>query len=349
MNTPDLSLFPQLKQLDQMRDLSPDDVIQAYNIMVSGHADPAQASALLTLLHQKGETPDEIYGFARAMLNHAVIISPQTDVPCMDSVGTGGDHLNTVNISTATMFVLAGAGIPIAKHGNRGITSKSGSADVLQALGVTIDYSPEVVKRCIEQCKIGYMFAPLYHPSMKYIMPVRKNLPFRTVFNVLGPLTNPARTTRQIVGVCLPKLVRPMAEVLLKLGSERTLVYSGYVEETGSYMDEISPFGPTRCAEITANGDIEEYELQITDLNLTDFKLKDIQGDTAAYNARLIVDVLKGKSAGPLYEMIKLNAAAGLYIGGKAVDIVSGFKVAGDVIASGAAYDVLEAWRNFTP
>ncbi|MDX9701749.1 MAG: anthranilate phosphoribosyltransferase [Candidatus Auribacterota bacterium] len=341
------SLFPQLKKLDTMTNLTSQDVIEAYNAMVSGEIDASQAAALLTLLHVKGETSEEIYGFARAMLDHAVIINPKTEEPCMDTVGTGGDRMNTINISTATMFVLAGAGIPIAKHGNRGITSKSGSADVLTALGIKIDYPPQSVQKCIEKCNIGYMFAPLYHPSMKHIMPVRKNLPFRTVFNVLGPLTNPARASRLILGVCRPELVRPMAEVVLKLGAKRALVYCGYVRQADSYMDEISPFGKTACAEITDNGSIEEYEIAPDDFKLSAFALKDIQGDTAEYNSVRILDVLQGKNTGPMCEMICMNAAAGLYIGGKSPDVVSGFDLARDIVASGKAYTVLENWRAF--
>ncbi len=344
-----LSLFAHLKKLEAMESLTSQDVIEAYNCMVSGELDSVQAAALLTLLHVKGETSEEIYGFARAMVDHAVTISPKTDLPCMDTVGTGGDHMNTVNISTSTMFVLAGAGIPIAKHGNRSITSKSGSADALTAMGVKIDYPPEVVERCIEQCSIGFMFAPLYHPSMKYIMPVRRNLPFRTVFNVLGPLTNPARVSRLILGVCNPDLIRPMAEVVLKLGAKRALVYSGYVKEVDSYMDEVSPFGATRCAEITEAGTIEEFDINPSDFPLSSFTLKDIQGDTAEYNAQQMLDVFQGKNTGPLCEMIALNAAAGLYIGGKTSDVVSGYTMARDVIASGKAFDVLERWRAFKP
>ncbi|MCD6460659.1 anthranilate phosphoribosyltransferase [bacterium] len=342
------SLFPQIKKLIGKNNLSSDEICDAFEVMVSGASNPAQVASMLTLLHQKGETPDEIYGFTKSLLAHAVKIMPQTKTPCIDTCGTGGDGLNTFNISTAAMFILAAAKIPVAKHGNRGITSKSGSADVLAELGVKIDMSPCLVRQCIESINIGFMFAPLYHPSLKYISAVRKNLPFRTVFNILGPLVNPATAKRQIIGVFHPDFIPILIDVLKKLGKERAVVFSGEVPEKNCYMDEISPFGQTICMELKKDGIVEKFTIDNKNLNISSFKLDDIKGGCAVQNAKLIIDILTNKSSVPARDVIKLNAAAGLYIYDKVGSIADGVIMADEILCSGKPFEVLEQWKLFS-
>ena len=341
------SLFPQIKKLIDKQDLTLDEVSGAFDIMVSGEANPAQAASMLTLLHQKGETSEEIFGFTSSLLKHAVKINPNTEVPCIDTCGTGGDGLNTFNISTSAMFILAAAGIPVAKHGNRGITSKSGSTDVLEKLGIKVDLSPDLVKESIETVNIGFMFAPLYHPCMKHIAPIRKNLPFRTVFNILGPLANPAGVKRQIMGVFHPDFIPVLIEVLKKSGRERALVFSGEIQGSNRYMDEISPFGQTKCMELKPDGSVETLIIDHRELNISRFDLEDIQGGSADYNAKLIIDILTDKSSEPARDIIKLNAAAGLYIYDKVGSIADGVNMADDILRSGKPYEILEKWRLF--
>lgn len=349
MTSEERSLDVCIKKLLRKEDLNPDDIAVAYEIMVSGEADVAKVSALLTLLHQKGESPDELYGFARALREHAVKIEPQTDEPFMDTCGTGGDGLNTFNISTASMFILAAAGVPIAKHGNRGITSQCGSADLLAALGIRIDLPSEVVRKSIETIGIGFMFAPLYHPTMKHIAPIRKSLPFRTVFNILGPLANPAQAKRQVLGVFHAELITPMAEVLMKLSVERGMVFSGAGPSTGSYMDEISPFGITRCAEFQYGQPVRYFEVNPSDFHLPPCSIDDIRGYTPPENAAIAEKLLCGQlpSDSALKAVVKLNAAAGLYVADKVRDLKEGFNRAEEILASGAGYDLLMRWRSF--
>jgi len=342
----ELSLFEYIKKLVVSQDLMVEDIDHIFEVMVSGEANLVQVSALLSLLHQKEESADEIFGFARAMREKSVKIKPKTELPPIDTCGTGGDGLNTFNISTTSMFILAGAGIPVAKHGNRGITSKSGSSDLLTELGIKIDMSSEAVCECIEKNNIGFMFAPLYHPAMKHIMPVRRNLPFRTIFNVLGPLTNPAGATRQVLGVFHPDLVSLMSEALMKLGADRAMVFTGHVPETGSFMDEISIFGETRIAELR-DGKIKKYTIHAKELGFTRYRLSDIKGGTPKENAETAQQILSGKYDGALKDIVKLNAAAGLYLYDFVSDIKSGLDYAEDIIQSGKAVKVLDDWKIF--
>ena len=333
-----------IEKLLDKENLTGDDISDVYRIMVSGQANPVTVSAFLTLLHQKGETPEEIHGFASALRRNALTISPRTKEPLMDTCGTGGDGHNTFNISTASMFVLATDGIPVAKHGNRAITSKCGCADLLTALGIKIDLPAQKVCESIENIGIGFMFAPLYHPTMKYIMPIRKNLPFRTVFNILGPLANPAKAQRHVLGVYHPDLIKPMAQVLSKLGVTRGLVFSGYVPQTKSYMDEISPCGVTHCAHIV-DGDISYFDIDASEFDLQPSTLDDIKGYTASENAKIALQLFSGHLNTPITDVVKLNAGAGFYIAGKVKDIKSGVEYAGEVIKSGRITDLLNKWR----
>ncbi|MEW6536197.1 MAG: anthranilate phosphoribosyltransferase [Candidatus Auribacterota bacterium] len=347
MTSEELSLKPYIIKLLQKSDLTADEVDAVFSVLVSGSADPAQAAALLTLLAVKGESVEEIYGFARALRSHAVRIAPRLSEPAMDPVGTGGDGLNTFNISTTSMFVIAAAGIPVAKHGNVGITSKSGSADLLRELGIKIDLPAEKTAESIEKIGVGFMFAPLYHPSMKHIAPVRRNLPFRTVFNILGPLCNPAFAGRQVFGVFHRDLQEPIASVLSKLGVERALVVTGTVNQGAGYMDEISPFGITYCIEVQKDKGLRHFEFDARDLGIAKCTLDDIRGGVPAENAQIALRVLGGKDRTAVRDVVCLNAGAGLYVAGRAKDMASGFTQAVELIESGAALGVLERWRKF--
>lgn len=341
------SLKPYITKLLVRHDLSPDEIGAVFDILVSGSVDPAQAAALLTLLHVKGESVDELYGFAKALRSHAIRITPTLSEPAIDMCGTGGDGLNTFNISTAAMFIVAAAGVPVAKHGNVGITSKSGSADLLRALGIAIDQTPELVARSIEELGIGFMFAPLYHPSMKHIAPIRKSLPFRTVFNLLGPLANPAHAGRQVLGVLHRDLIIPIIETLRKLGLERALVFAGEVPGRSTDMDEISPFGVTYCAELR-HDTIVQFAIDARSLGISRCTLEDIRGYSAEQNAEIALRIFRNENVGVLKEVIKLNAAAGLYVAGRAGNIKDGFALAEDTLRSGQVMQLLTAWQRFS-
>jgi len=343
---PELNLFKYIIKLARGENLSAGEVSEIFEIMVSGKSEPVQVSSLLTLLYKNGETPEEIFGFAQSMLKHAIKIHPQTCEPAIDTCGTGGDNLNTINISTASSFVLAAGGIPIAKHGNRSITSRCGSADLLESMGIKIDLEPEKVRESIEKINIGFMFAPLYHPAMRHLAPIRKNLPFRTVFNLLGPLANPAQVKRQVTGVFHPDLIIPMITALKKLGSEKAIVFSGEIPQENCYIDEVSPFGKTHFAMLD-NGEITTFEFEPLNIPLRKFSISDLKGTTAQGNAQIIESIFREKLNTPVCQVIKLNSACAFYLCGKCDSIESGFEFAGEIIESGRAFELLEKWRGF--
>jgi anthranilate phosphoribosyltransferase len=292
--------------------------------MMTGQIPPAQIAAILTALRMKGETVDEIAGLARGMRANALVVDLPDDVEAMDTCGTGGDHAGTFNISTAAAFVVASAGQPVAKHGNRAATSQCGSADVLEALGARIDLAPDAVARCIRETGFGFMFALTYHPAMKFVAPVRREIGFRTVFNILGPLTNPARVKKQVLGVADVALVRPMAEVLLRLGVRRALVVHG---EDG--IDEFSLSTFTRVAEVDGDAEtIREYRVHPTDVGLTSAPREAIAGGDAKRNAHLLRGILAGEVTGAPADVVCLNAGAALYAAGRAPTIAEGVTLA---------------------
>jgi anthranilate phosphoribosyltransferase len=257
-------------------------------------------------------------------------------------VGTGGDKSGTFNISTAAAFVTAGAGIPVAKHGNKGVSSKSGSADVLKALGINIDLEPKQVEQCIDEVGIGYMFAPKFHSAMKYAIGPRKELGIRTVFNILGPLTNPAEAPYELMGVFSEELVEPLAEVLGKLGCKHALVVHG------NGLDEITIEAPTKVAEYKDNH-LTTYEINPTDFGIKLASLDEIKGNTPEDNAKIILDILNNKEKGPKRNVVLLNAGAAIYIAGKADNIQEGIDLAKDSIDSGKALEKLnnlKVWTN---
>lgn len=316
------------------QDLTRSEAEDAMKEIMSGHATPAQIGAFLTALRVKGEAIREIAAFARVMRQFATRIEPQVNDILVDTCGTGGDKMNTINISTGAMFVAAGAGVIIAKHGNRSVTSKAGCADVLETLGVKIDVRPEVVKRSIEDIGIGFMFAPTFHGAMKHAIGPRKEIGLRTVFNILGPLTNPGGAKAQVMGVYDYKLTEKLARVLSELGCERSMVVHGL-----DGMDEISTVGKTRISELE-DGRVRTYTIKPEDYQIPRTKPKEIAGKDAKGNARELLKVLRGKR-GPHRDVIQLNAAAAILMSGKAEDLNHGLELAGEAIDSGLALEKL--------
>ncbi len=326
-----------IQKLIQGQSLTADEAESAISKIFSEATD-AQIAAFLTALKLKGETPAEIAGLARGMKKAANMINPKVTGTLIDTCGTGGDSTGTINVSTGAALVTAACGVFVAKHGNYSITSKSGSADVLKELGVKIDLSPQDVQKTIEKTGIGFMLAPVFHPSMKRVAQIRRDLGFRTVFNILGPLTNPANAKAQLIGVFDSSLCEPMANVLNILGTERALVVHG------SGMDEISNTGETRIAELN-HGRITKYTLTPEKLGIRRVLASEIAGGTPEENARDIVDVLKGKK-GPKRDIIVINAGAAMLVSGKVDTIESGIALANRAVDSGAALDKLKDFVN---
>ncbi|MEI9805421.1 MAG: anthranilate phosphoribosyltransferase [Pseudolabrys sp.] len=300
----------------------------AFDRMMSGEATPSQMGALLMGLRVRGETVDEITGAVTTM--RAKMLGVKAPPDAIDVVGTGGDASGSYNISTCAAFVVAGAGVPVAKHGNRALSSKSGAADVLVALGVKIDLNPEQVGRCIAEAGIGFMFAPAHHPAMKNVGPTRVELGTRTIFNLLGPLSNPAGVKRQMVGTFSKHWVVPMAEVLNNLGSECVWVVHG-----SDGLDEITTAGPTSVAALES-GKVRTFEISPEDAGLPRVKPEALKGGDAADNAKALLDVLKGKK-NAFRDVAIFNAAAALIVAGKAKDLKGGAALATRSIDSGEA------------
>jgi anthranilate phosphoribosyltransferase len=314
-------------------DLTRDEAATVMEEIMTGQATPAQFGALMTALRLKGETVQEIAGFASVMRRMATAVSPRR--PVVDTCGTGGDGHGTFNISTTAAFVAAGAGAIVAKHGNRSMTSKCGSADVLEALGVNISLTPAQVEACLDEAGIGFMFAQVFHPAMKYAAGPRREIGIRTVFNILGPLTNPAGAHAQVLGVAAPVLVERMAEALALLGSHHALVVHG---EDG--IDEISICAPTRVSEVR-DGEIRSYTITPEDFGFSRASLDDVRGGDAATNASITRSILSGAD-GPRRKVVLLNAAAALVASDLADDLAEGVERAAEAIDSGAAAERLE-------
>jgi anthranilate phosphoribosyltransferase len=306
---------------------------EAFNLIMSGKGTPAQIGGFLMALRMRGETVDEIAGAVSTM--RAKMLAVEAPPGAIDVVGTGGDASGTHNISTGAAFIVAAAGVPVAKHGNRALSSRSGSADVLKALGVNIELSPEGISRCIDEAGIGFMFAPAHHSATRHVGPVRAELGTRTIFNLLGPLSNPANVKRQLVGVYSAEWVKPVAEVLQALGSERAWVVHG-----AGGVDEISPAGPSEVAEL-AGGKIRLFRIQPTDVGMELMTIEMIRGGDAEYNAAALRDVFAG-AEGPLRDVLLLNAAAALVVAEKAGDLASGVTLASRLVDQGAALERLE-------
>lgn len=304
------------------------------NEIMNGTATDVQKSAYLTALAMKGETIEEISGSAEEMRAHARKVNHNLEV--LEIVGTGGDGSNSFNISSTSSLVISAAGVPVAKHGNRAASSKSGAADCLEALGVNISIEPEKAAKLLNEIGICFFFAQTYHTAMKYVGPIRKELGIRTVFNILGPLTNPARPTYQVLGVYDESLLDTMPQVLTKLGVKRGLVVYGQDK-----LDEISASAPTSVCEIN-NGEYKKYTITPEDFGLERCSKEDLVGGTPAENAVISKAILKGEDKGPKRTAILMNAGAALYIAGKADSIQSGIALAAETIDSGKAYEKLE-------
>jgi anthranilate phosphoribosyltransferase len=309
--------------------------------IMRGEATPAQIGGFLIALRAKGETPDEITGCAEAMRDHVLAVRPRRN-DLVDTAGTGGDGAHTINISTAAALVAAAAGAGVAKHGNRAVSSACGSADVLEALGFTLELEPQRIAKSIDELGFGFLFAPSHHPAMRHAAAVRKELATRTVFNVLGPLTNPAGARAQVIGVYSPELVRTIAEVLARLGTSRAYVVHG-----GGGIDELSPVGPNLVAEVV-DGQVLERRLDPeAELGIPRCSVDELRGGSPAENAEAIREVFAGKNGGRR-DAILLNAAGAIAASGHAADLREGLEVARRTIDSGAAGERLELLVAFS-
>ena len=314
--------------------------------LMDGELSQVQAAALLAALRMRGETVDEITGFAEAMRDRAVKIDVGTAGPLVDTCGTGGTGIDTINISTTAMFVAAAGGARLAKHGNVGVTRKSGSADVLEALGVRLDLGPERLAQAVDQVGLAFIFAKAFHPAMRFVAPIRADLQARTIFNNLGPLTNPAGADRQLMGVYAPELTQPLAEVLRGLGLKRALVVHG------AGIDDFGISGPSHVTELREDGDTRTYEVRPEDVGLRTYPIGDVLGGGPAHNAEQLRLVLEGSLVGSGGEakrdLVLFNAGAALYLAGLADDLAGGVQRARAALDRGAALGKLHEYLAFT-
>ena len=328
-----------IQSLVEGQSLTGDEAAAVMGEIMTGEVTPAQFGAFVTALRLKGETVEEISGLARIMREKAVPV--KVDYPVIDIVGTGGDGRNTFNISTTTLFIVAGAGLKVAKHGNRAASSQCGAADVLEALGVKLELTAEQVERCINEVGVGFMFAPSFHPAMKYAGPSRREIGIRTVFNILGPLTNPAGARNYLLGVGDASLTEKMASVLASLGCDHALVVHA---EDG--VDEICLTGKTQVYEVKGN-DINFYTVSPVDFGLPEVALESLKGGTADKNAVTLKNILSG-TPGPQRDVVLANAAAALLAGDKVSSLKDGVKLAGESVDSGRAMAALEQLIKLT-
>jgi len=321
-------------------DLTEAETVAVMNQIMTGAATPLQVAAFLTALRMKGEKVEEITGAARVMREKVHRVRVRADL-VLDVVGTGGDKMGTFNISTASTFVVAGAGLTVAKHGNRSVSSRSGSADCLAALGVKVDAGREVVEACLEEIGVGFLFAPLLHEAMKYAVQPRKDIGIRTIFNLLGPLTNPAGATHQLTGIYDGALTEMIAHTLKNLGAVRAMVVHGM-----EGMDELSLCGPTRVSELR-DGKVESYTFTPEEAGLRRCRLEELSGGDPEGCAAILKNVLAGE-LGPRRDIVLLNSGAALYVGGAAGSVAAGIKLAAESIDSGKAQNKLDRLVEMT-
>ena len=333
---PEINIIEGLRKVINQIHLTEGEAEGIMREIMNGNVTNAQLGAFLTAMSIKGETIEEITGFARIMRDFANRIHPQVKGELLDTCGTGGDSIKTFNISTITALVVAGAGIPVAKHGNRAVTSKCGSADLLEGLGVNINLDPEGVKNCIEKVGIGFMFAPLFHPAMKYAMPTRKELKIRTVFNILGPLTNPASAKCHTLGVFKKELAPVMAKVLKSLDANH--VFSIH---NSCGIDEVAPVGINYITECH-NGNIETYAMTNEDFNIPKCSINEILAGNLEENLKIAIDILKNRMNGARLNTVLMNAALALKSTDMASDFREGISIAKNTIESGKVYEKLE-------
>jgi len=329
------------EKLCRHEDLSSDEAAQAMGAIMDGDATPAQIAGLLVALALKGERPGEIVGFARAMIARAVAV-PAPLGTVFDTCGTGGDGAHTFNVSTAAALVVAGAGVPVAKHGNRAASSRAGSADVFEALGVAVDGPVDRVPTALRDASLAFLFAPVWHPSMRHAAAARRELGVRSAFNLLGPLTNPARPSRQIVGVSRPEHTELVGRALGALGAERAWVVHG-----AGGLDEISTLGHTKVSELR-HGTVNTFYVHPADFGLPLARLEDLAGGSAGDNARTIEGLLDGET-GPRRDIVLMNAGAALFVAGAAESMGAGIDLAARSVATGGARGVLERLRKVSP
>ncbi|MFA4995461.1 MAG: anthranilate phosphoribosyltransferase [Bdellovibrionales bacterium] len=334
-----MSLAPVLHKLRDKENLSVDETREVFDSIFSGDVSEEPLAAFLLALHRKGETSDEILGATLSMRSKALTITAPPDT--MDVVGTGGDSKGTFNISTAAALVVAACGVPVAKHGNRAATSKSGSSDVLAALGINLEPPIEILEQCLEEAHLCFLFAPRHHPAMRFVAPVRKKLGVRTIFNLLGPLTNPANVKRHLIGVFAPEWLVPMAEVLHSLGSR-----SAWLTHGQDGMDEITTVTKSNVASL--HGDkIGQFTVSPEDAGMTLANPSELEGGNAAMNAEAIKGLLAGEKSA-YRDIVTLNAAAALVVAEKAADLRQGSEIASEHIDNGAAQDVLQKLVELT-
>ncbi|MBC7329558.1 anthranilate phosphoribosyltransferase [bacterium] len=329
-----------LEKLLDKRNLAMEEAYGVMSDIMEGKTTPAQIGAFLIALRLKGETVDEVSGFAQAMRDKALRLEYPGNL--LDTCGTGGDGMGTINISTLSAFVVAGAGVKVAKHGNRSVSSLCGSADLLEGLGVKIDIPPSTAKRCLDECNFSFLFAPLYHPAMRYAAGARKEIGVRTVFNILGPLTNPARVKRQLLGVFSPSLTSFIASVLGRLGVERAMVVSSL-----DGMDEISVSAPTKVSELR-DGTILEYTIEPERLGVRNHPLEELKVKSKEESVRIAEEILAGEREGAVMDAVLINSAAALIVAGMADDLKGGMEIARESIRMGLAMRVLETLRRIS-
>lgn len=322
-------------------DLTREEIETVMEEIMTGTATPSQISAFISLLRMKGETIEEITGCALVMRRHATKIKTNRS-PILDTCGTGGDGACTFNISTISAFVAAGAGLVVAKHGNRSVSSQCGSADLLQALGVNIEMEAEKVKECVEKIGIGFLFAPLLHSAMKFATPVRREIGMRTIFNILGPLTNPAGARHQLLGVYDERLTEPLAMVLGNLESQHCLVVHGM-----DGLDEVTTTTETIISELR-NGAVKTYTITPDEFGIKRAKTEDLKGGDQFCNSEITLGILGGKKSGPQRDIVLLNAGCAIYAGDSAGNIKEGIERAADAIDSGSALEKLELLKEYT-
>jgi anthranilate phosphoribosyltransferase len=342
MTTPEFAIGPLLARVFDGDRLSTDEARGVMGRLMDGDLSQMQAAALLAALRTRGETVDEIVGFAQAMRERSVHVAVDVEGPLVDTCGTGGTGVSTINVSTTATFVAAADGVRIAKHGNRGVTKRSGSADVLEALGVRLDVTPERLSEAIATIGVGFMFARAHHPAMRFVAPIRSDLQARTIFNNLGPLTNPAGATHQLLGVYDAAWTEPLAQVLRGLGTKRALVVHG------DGLDDLTLSGSSQVSELHADGRITTYDVTPEALGVERAPVSAILGGDAQQNAEITRAILAGRERGARRDVVALAAGATLYLAGRADDLVSGVARAQDLLAEGVGLASLERYAAFT-
>lgn len=354
----DGDLSPYIERIRRKEDLEPHQAYGAMRTLMSEGPSDSQRAAFLTALNAKGESIAEIAAFVFALREMArpvrVKLPEGRDAVIGDTCGTGGGTLDTFNISTTIMFILAASGMVIAKHGNRAITSRCGSADVLEKLGVRIDMKPSEVEDCLSKIGIGFLYAPNFHGAFKNVQKVRKELSVPTVFNILGPLANPAFDSKrkngvQLLGVRQPRLTRRMAEVLKLLNMKRAFVVHGFGEGHNKGMDELSTLGENVVSELSEDGEVRDFKIWPEEFGFRRARAEDLAGGEKEENSRILIDILKGREKGAKRDIVLLNAAAGLLLGPQAKSLKEGIEIAAHLLDSGQAYEKLEQLRSFQP